>query len=119
MSGSLPQIALTPEHPNTRRYPRHKLDRPIRAAICGCEPFSNIPGRCRELGEGGLGAFMSDQLYPGEIVSIELSPTLKVYAAVRFLRGFYHGFEFVFVRERDREKIKHFCSQFKPGQNLA
>jgi hypothetical protein len=95
------------------------MDRPIRAAICGCEPYSSIPGRCRELGEGGLGAYMSDQLYPGSIVTIELAPQLKVYAAVRFLHGFYHGFEFVFVREREREKIKHFCAQFKPGQNQA
>lgn len=119
MSESLPQIDLTPEHPTKRRYPRHKVDRPIRAAICGCEPYSNIPGRCREVGEGGLGALMSDQLYPGEIVSIELGPMLKVYAAVRFLHGFYHGFEFVFVRERDRERIKHFCAQFNTGQHLA
>jgi hypothetical protein len=119
MSGSLPPIALTPEHPRTRRYPRHKVDRPIRAAICGCEPYSNIPGRCRELGEGGLGAMMSDQLYPGEIVSVELAPMLKVYAAVRFLRGFYHGFEFVFVREREREKIKQFCKQFSWEQHSA
>ena len=115
MSGSLPPIALTPEHPNTRRYARHKVDRPIRVAICGCEPYSNIAGRCREVGEGGLGATMSDQLYPGGIVTVELAPRLKVYAAVRFLRGFYHGFEFVFVRDRDREKIKQFCKQFTWG----
>lgn len=94
-----------------RRYERYRHDLPIRAHVYASEAtFFSIRGRCCELGEGGAGATLNDQLPPGEVVALELSPTLKIYAAVRYLRGFYHGFEFVMLRDRQREALHQMCA---------
>ena len=82
-----------------------------------------VRGRCCEVGEGGAGVSLNDQLPVGEVVTLELSPALRVYAAVRYLRGFYHGFEFVMLRDRQREAIHQLCAnlasrkQPQPGAN--
>lgn len=94
-----------------RRYERYRHDAPIRAHVYASEAtFFSIRGRCCELGEGGAGATLNDQLPPGEVVALELTPALKIYAAVRYLRGFYHGFEFVMLRDRQREALRHICA---------
>lgn len=94
-----------------RRFPRYALDRPLLAHLY-CEESSALTyrGRCRVLSEGGIGAALAEQLPVGEVVTLELSPTLKVYGAVRFLQGFYHGFEFVMLRDRQKEAIKTMCA---------
>ena len=86
-----------------RRYPRYALDRPLLAHLyCSETSALTYRGRCRELSEGGIGAALGEQLSPGEVVTLEFAPNLKVYGAVRYLRGFYHGFEFVLLRDRQR-----------------
>jgi len=76
-------------------------------------------GRCRELSEGGIGAALAEQLPVGEVVTLELSPSLKVYGAVRYMHGFYHGFEFVLLRDRQREAIKSMCASFAHRKHSA
>jgi hypothetical protein len=105
-----------------RRYPRYALRGPIRADLYCSETSSMIVrGRCCEVGEGGAGVSLNDQLPVGEVVALELSPGLRVYAAVRYLRGFYHGFEFVMLRDRQREAIHQLCeslaSRHQPATN--
>ncbi|HEV2112573.1 MAG TPA: PilZ domain-containing protein [Terriglobales bacterium] len=97
-----------------RRYPRFTLDRPLLAHLYCEESFAlTYRGRCREFSEGGIGAALAEQLPVGEVVTLELSPTLKVYGAVRYLSGFYHGFEFVLLRDRQKEAIKAICASFE------
>ena len=38
-------------------------------------------------------------------LQMELSPSLKVYAAVRYCRAFYHGFEFVLLKDRQKAEL--------------
>ena len=96
-----------------RRYPRYALDRPLLAHLyCSDTSALTYRGRCRELSEGGIGAALGEQLSPGEVVTLEFAPNLKVYGTVRYLRGFYHGFEFVLLRDRQREAIKRLCDSF-------
>jgi hypothetical protein len=94
-----------------RRYARYRHDAPVRAHVFASEAtFFSIRGRCCELGEGGAGVTLNDQIPAGEVVSLELTPTLRVYAAVRYMRGFYHGFEFVMLRDRQREAVRQLCT---------
>jgi len=96
-----------------RRYPRYTLDRPLLAHLyCDDSSALTYRGRCRELSEGGIGAALAEQLPVGEVVTLEFTPTLKVYGAVRYMHGFYHGFEFVLLRDRQREAIKRLCDSF-------
>ena len=70
-----------------------------------------IRGRWKTFGEGGLGAQMSEQLRSGEVIRFELSPSLKVYAAVRYCQSFYHGFEFVLLKDRQKAEIVRMCRE--------
>lgn len=92
-------------HEMKRRYPRYAFDRPLIAHRIYDEMTVSIRGRCQMFGQGGAGAQMSEQLLCGEVISLELSPTLKVYAAVRYTRAFFHGFEFVLLKDRQKAEL--------------
>jgi len=96
---------------SVRRYRRYPVDRPLIAYRAYDEMTISFRGRWRSLGEGGAGAQMSEQLRTGEVIRLELSPSLCVYAAVRYGQGFYHGFEFVLLRDRQKAEIKRMCSE--------
>jgi hypothetical protein len=64
------------------------------------------------MSEGGLGTVLADQLNVGEVILIQLTQALKVYATVRNVRGFKHGMEFVLLRDPQRHAIKQLCLRF-------
>lgn len=98
------------EYSTRRRFPRVEVNRPITAILYWeSSPAVHIPGRCHSLSEGGLGATMSQQLHVGEVVNLEVAHGVRVYAEVRNLRGFAHGFQFVLVRDNQREAIRRLC----------
>jgi hypothetical protein len=78
-----------------------------------------IRGRWQTFSEGGAGAEMSEQLRDGEVLRLELSPSLKVWAAVRYCRAFQHGFEFVLLRDKQKADIKQLCRQLEGSACLA
>ena len=99
-----------PEYATRRRFPRVEVNRPVTAILYWeSSPPVTIPGRCHSLSEGGLGAVMTQQLRVGEVVNIEVATGLRVYAAVRNLSGFRHGFEFVLVRDTQRAALRRLC----------
>lgn len=104
---------------NKRRFPRYKVDRPLRA-IVSAEQESPLPlnGRCRVLGEGGLDAILPEHLAPGKTVYLELAPALKVYAAVRNRRSFHYGFEFIQLNDVERGAIRRLCESYPPSRQL-
>lgn len=90
-----------------RRFPRVEVNRPVTVILYWeSSPAVHIPGRCHSLSEGGLGATMSQQLRVGEVVNLEVAHGVRVYAEVRNLSGFVHGFEFVLVRDNQRAAIR-------------
>ncbi|HJX01161.1 MAG TPA: PilZ domain-containing protein [Terriglobales bacterium] len=95
-----------------RRYPRYPIDKPLTAYRLFEDVKVSVRGRWRQFGEGGLGAQMSEQLRSGEVLQMELSPSLKVYAAVRYCRAFYHGFEFVLLKDRQKAEIARLSREF-------
>jgi hypothetical protein len=100
------------KHGTQRRYPRYPCDRPLTAYRAYDEVTTvGIRGRWQTLGEGGAGAQMSEQLRTGEVIRLELTHSLCVYAAVRYGSGFYHGFEFVLLRDRQKAEIKRLCAE--------
>jgi hypothetical protein len=56
---------------------------------------------------------MSEQLRYGEVIVLHLSHSLNVYAAVRYSRAFFHGFEFVLLKDRQKAEIARMCRQFE------
>lgn len=73
-----------------------------------------LDGRCRELSCGGLGTQLSSQLRVGETVLFELGPSVNAYGRVRFVNGFYHGVEFILLKDAARAHISRLCSALDP-----
>jgi PilZ domain len=93
-----------------RRFPRYEVDRPLNVVVFWEDvAVRTIRGRCHVLGEGGLAATISDQLYVGEVVGLDLYPVARTYGSVRSVRGPDHGFEFLFTNENQRRAIKRLC----------
>ena len=102
-----------------RRHERFPVDRPLLGHRVYEDVALPVRGRWRSFGEGGVGAQMTDQLRTGETIRLELSPSLRVYAIVRYTHGFHHGFEFILLRDRQRVEIKRLCSDLSRDQREA
>lgn len=59
---------------NTRRWPRHHLDVPIRVIVHRESKTSVFPGRGNELSEGGMALTAGVELRPGDETEIEFIP---------------------------------------------
>jgi hypothetical protein len=96
-----------------RRFNRFMVDKPVTVVREWPDAETiTIPGQCYVMGEGGLGARMTQELRVGEVVWLQLSAGLRVYGAVRNQRGFAYGFEFVLVRDNQRDAIQRLCRHF-------
>lgn len=102
-----------------RRFNRYKLD--IRVIITrendGKQSFS---GRCRHLGEGGLGAILAGELPVGDTVTLEFTlpeqkQPMRMRAAVRHRHGFHHGFEFLTLGLAQLELIRRSARTLPPA----
>ena len=98
----------------TRRYPRFNIDVRMQVRMFQSGEFRSCWGRSTELGRDGIGATLTGDLEPGEIVSLEiplpLSPyPLKVRAIVRYRQGLHYGFEFLTLSESQRDTVFRVC----------
>lgn len=113
-SGKRAATATAPARTYTRRYPRFTLDVRMQVRMFQGGEFRSCWGRSTELGRDGIGATLTGDLEPGEIVSVEiplpLSPyPLKVRAIVRYRQGLHYGFEFLTLSESQRDMICRVC----------
>jgi hypothetical protein len=102
-----------------RRVPRYRTELALVVRVLGEKGYVSVPGRCFEIGEGGLGAVITSELSAGEMVSLELSfpqvPEVQLLrAVVRHRMGFLHGFEFVGLLPEQLEMIRTFCRTLPP-----
>jgi len=105
---------------STRKYARFRTELPVIIRVLGQEGYVRVHGRCFEIAENGLGAVVTSEFKPGEMVSVEL--TLPAVAELQVLRaiirhrmGFLHGFEFVGVLPEQREYIRNYCRSLQPA----
>lgn len=103
-----------PNPERLRRYPRFAIDARLQVKMFQNGDFRSCWGRSTELGQDGIGATLTGELEPGEIVSLEiplpLSPyPLKVRAIVRYRQGLRYGFEFLTLSNAERDTIRRTC----------
>ena len=77
-------------------------------------------GRSTELGLDGIGATLTGELEPGEVVSMEfplpLSPyPVKLRAIVRYRIGLHYGFEFLTPTTEQRASLDRVCQMLAAG----
>jgi len=95
-----------------RRFPRYVADLPITVT----RQQSDLEGYCNQIAEGGLGAFLSEEVPVGSVVLLQLavppdSTRLHAQAVVRYQIGFQHGLEFLSLDEAERAAIRKFCKE--------
>jgi len=97
-----------------RRYPRFVIDLRLQVRMFQSGEFRNCWGRSTEIGQDGIGATLTGELEPGEIVTLDiplpLSPyPMKIRAIVRYRQGLRYGFEFLTLTEVQRDTIRRVC----------
>ena len=97
-----------------RRFHRYRYDARVEVSVFRDGVTSGLWGRANEVSIDGMGATLTGELKPGEVVSLEfpipISPqVIKVRAIVRFSEGLRCGFEFLVVSDAQRETMRRLC----------
>ena len=87
-------------HTHSRRWPRYKVNVPIRVIIQSAMKAIIIDGRGTSLSEGGMAMFAGAELKPGDQVAVEFTPPysappIRVEAKVCNREGYNYGVEFL------------------------
>lgn len=122
--GTPTTIAKPPAHTDWRRhrrFNRYKLD--IRVVIIREQDGKQevLNGRCRHVGEGGLGAVLAGELPSNEVVTLEFTlpgqaQAMRMRAMVRYRRGFQHGFEFLALSPTQLEMLRKSAATLPPAE---
>ena len=90
--------------PQTRVWPRHQVDLPVRIAPVNHTSEVQVPGLATELSRAGVAIYAGVDLVPGDLMEVEFeSPLqLRVVATVRDRIGYCFGLAFVGVLNQDR-----------------
>ena len=118
-SAAAPKTA--PDWRRHRRFNRYKLDIRVSVTRDNGGTKETLNGRCRHLGEGGLGAVLAGELPSGEVVGLEFTlpghkEPMRMRAVVRHRHGFHHGFEFLTVTPTQLESIRKAEKTLPPAE---
>ena len=99
-----------------RRYSRHRAGFPVKATVLRDSGYVEIPGRCSDIGHGGLGTVFTSEVPAGEVIAIEFtlppaSEPLQVRTIVRYQKGFVHGMEFLGLTVEQQAAVDAFCEK--------
>jgi TonB family protein len=104
--------ALAFEKPLRRVFPRHPLTVPLDLIALRSGVPENLPGRCTDISEAGVGAVLAGELAAGQQVAVELRlPNLGVpvraRALVRYQSRLHCGLEFVGLSVEQQQMIRY------------
>jgi hypothetical protein len=94
----------------TRRWPRYRLDVPLRVIVHGPGKTTVIVGRGNELNEGGMALTAGVELKLGDQTEIEFTPPyaglpIRIRGVVRNRKGYRYGMEFVAESDQEQEQV--------------
>lgn len=100
--------AEAPVYSSPRRWPRLKIDVPVRLVVTRSDKTAYVNGRGRELNQGGMAVFAGVELQLDDVVEIEFttpysSEPIRVSCAVRDRYGYCYGVEFL---AQDAEEMR-------------
>src|SRR5262245_31224547 len=84
------------EFANTRRWPRHTVEMPLRIVTAGGAPQTMVPGLAIEISRCGMALYAGVQLEPGDRMEVEF-PTasrMRIAGVVKNREGYCYGVEF-------------------------
>jgi len=104
-----------PGYTKMRRWPRYRINVPVRLVVQRPDKTVIVSGRGMELNEGGIALFAGVELKLGQRVEIEFTPPydgqpLRVRGVIRNRNGYNYGSEFLLLDREDKiqaEQIRH------------
>jgi len=117
-TGDSPPKKPSPKNP--RRFLRYPADIRVSIQVIRAAGTVSLWGRSTEIGEDGIGATLTEEIEPGEVVSMEFSlPVtsypMKMRALVRYRTGLRHGFEFLALNSQQHEMLHRVCELLGTG----
>jgi len=105
---------------NPRRFVRYPADIRVSIQVFRAAGTISLWGRSTEIGEDGIGATLTEEIEPGEVVSMEFSLPVTAYpmkmrALVRYRTGLRHGFEFLALNAQQHEMLHRVCEILGTG----
>ncbi len=109
------------EKTQRRNSPRHPLNVPLDVILLRSGVPENLPGRCTDLSEGGVGGMIAGELSVGQHVAVELriprvGVPVRARALVRYQGQLRYGFEFVGLPVEQREMIRYWAYRLRNPQ---
>jgi TonB family protein len=103
-----PAFEETPQ----RVFSRHPINVPLDLIALRSGVPENLPGRCTDLSEAGVGAVVAGELSPGQQVAVELrlpnvGLPVRAHALVRYQSRLRCGLEFVGLSVEQQEMIRY------------
>ncbi len=95
-----------------RAFPRHPINVPLDVIALRSGVPENLPGRCTDISEAGVGAVVAGEMAPGQQVAVELrlpnvGVPVRARALVRYQSRLRCGLEFVGLSADQREMIRY------------
>jgi PilZ domain-containing protein len=118
MAPAIADDAALPVYEEERRWPRYKIDVPVRAVIHKPDRTLIRDGRGMEMSEGGMCLFMGAELGLGEEIEVEFTPPysgepIRVRGEVRNRTGYRYGVEFVPKGKKEQIEVARLRQMLK------
>jgi hypothetical protein len=99
-----------PAYPMLRRWPRYKIDVPLRLIAPREDKVVIIQGRGNELNQGGMAVFAGIELKVEDVIAVEFTPPysgqpIRVRGSVRNRQGYQYGIEFLLETDEDHDRV--------------
>jgi hypothetical protein len=99
-----------PGYAKIRRWPRYRINVPVRLVVQRPDKTVIVSGRGMELNEGGMALFAGVELKLEQRVEVEFTPPydgqpVRVRGAVRDRNGYHYGIEFLLLNGEDKEQV--------------
>jgi hypothetical protein len=121
MAATIADDAVSPVHEQERRWPRYKIDVPVRAVIHKPDKTLIRDGRGTEMSQGGMCLMcqlMGVELGLGDEIEVEFTPPysgkpIRVRSEVRNRNGYSYGVEFVPEGKDERIEVTRLRQMLK------
>jgi TonB family protein len=105
-------LSSTLQEAPQRNFPRHPISVPLDLIVLRSGVPENLPGRCTDISEVGVGAVIAGELAAGQQVAVELrlphvGVPVRARALVRYQSQLHCGLEFVGLPAEQKEMIRY------------
>src|ERR1035441_5926725 len=122
MDTTINDAAAFPVYEQKRRWPRHKIDVPVRAVLN--KPYRILDGRGMEMSEGGICLLMDAELGLGDKIELEFTPPysgkpIRVRSEVCNRTENHHGVKFIPEGKEERSEVARLRQMLNPFEEAT